>query len=262
MLRAGIFLDVENIVRCGGWGIRFRTVKRLVEAQGAVVVRANVYMVIDRQREAADDEHHKKKAEYRDAIRREGFHIVLKQVQRFRDESDEEYSKVDLAVDLATDALVQSEGLDYVLIGTGDGDFLRLVRALQDRSKKVDLLSFSHTSNRLRREVDFHFSGYLFPGVLPEPKDRAERMRAVMHHVIEDKGFGFLTVQTGLQIDDRRDDVFLHINDFVDASGYSLTNEEFADLKTRQAIIEFELVEQEEGKFKAINASEFQAPEW
>ena len=262
MLRAGIFLDIENLVRCGGWGIRFRTVKKLAEAQGAAVVRANVYMAIDRRREEADEDYRKKKAEYRDAVRREGFHLVLKEVRRYRDESDHEQARADVDLDLAVDALVQSDGLDYVMIGSGDGNLLRLVTALQDRGKRVDLLSFSNTSNKLRRAVDTHFNGYLFPGILPETKDEPARMRGVMHHVIEDKGFGFLTVQTGLGVEERRDDVFLHINDFFDADGYTLHNEEFAALKTRQSVIEFDLVEQDGAKFKAANATEFREQEW
>ena len=51
MLKAGIFLDVENLSRNGGWGLRYGTVKKLVEAQGATVVRANAYVAIDRERE-------------------------------------------------------------------------------------------------------------------------------------------------------------------------------------------------------------------
>ena len=128
--------------------------------------------------------------------------------------------------------------------------------------KRVDLLAFSHASNALRRQVDHHYNGYLIPGILPEPKDEVQRLRGVMHHVIEEKGFGFLTVQTGLGHDERRDDVFLHINDYRDPDGYTVNNEDFANLKTRQAVIEFELVEQEAGKFKAVNATEFEEPEW
>ena len=42
MLKAGIFLDIENLVRCGGWGIRYGVVRRLAEAQGATVLRATI----------------------------------------------------------------------------------------------------------------------------------------------------------------------------------------------------------------------------
>jgi hypothetical protein len=49
MLKAGIFLDMENLMRNGGWGIRYDVVKAMVEGEGAVVLRANAYMAIDLQ---------------------------------------------------------------------------------------------------------------------------------------------------------------------------------------------------------------------
>ena len=91
---------------------------------------------------------------------------------------------------------------------------------------------------------------------------RALYLRGIMHHVIEEKGFGFLTVQTGLAPHERRDDVFLHINDFTDEDGHPLTNEQFAAMKRQQTIIEFELIEQEGGKCKAMDAYEFLPSEW
>lgn len=261
MLRGGIFLDVENLVRCGGWGIRFRVVRELVRAQGIEVLRANAYMAIDRQREEQDPEYRKKKAEYREAVRREGFRLTLKEVQRYTGEDGQTSTKADVDLELGIDALLQADNLDYVLLGSGDGNYLRVVRALQDRGRRVDLLSFSNTSQKLRRAVDHHFNGYLYPGVLPESRDE-QRLRGVMHHVIEDKGFGFLTVQTGLAPHERRDDVFLHINDFEAEDGGYLTNEEFAAMKRRQAIIEFDLIEQEDGKSKAVDACELLPEAW
>ena len=47
MLKAGIFLDMENLMRNGGWGIRYDAVKALAEAQGAIVLRANAYVAVD-----------------------------------------------------------------------------------------------------------------------------------------------------------------------------------------------------------------------
>lgn len=261
MLRAGIYLDVENIVRCGGWGIRFRAVRQLVEAQGARVTLANAYMAIDRQREEQDPEFALKKADYRDAVRREGFHLILKDVEHF-DEDGGGFDRSEVVLDLAVDALQQAEGLDVVLLGAGDGDYSALAQALRSRGRRVDLLSFDNPSPALRGAIDNHFNGFLYPGILPEPKDGALRLRGVMHHVIEDKGFGFLTAQTGLAPHERRDDVFLHINDFTDEDGNTLTNEQFAAMKRHQTVIEFELIEQEGGKYKAIDAYEYLPPEW
>lgn len=261
-MRAGIFLDVENLVRCGGWGVRFKAVRALVEAQGATVVRANAYMRIDRERESHDLDYRLKKAEYRDAVRREGYRLVLKDHHLPNGDNGDSPTTICMNVELAIDALLQAENLDYVLIGSGDGNLVRVVTALQSKGRRVDLVSFANTDPELRRAVDQHFSGFLYPGLLPEPREDPERLRGVMHHVIEEKGFGFLTVQTGLSNDDKRDDVFLHINDFGDIDGRALSNEGFASLKRQQTIIEFDLAEQDEGRFKAVEACEFIVPEW
>ena len=258
MLKAGIFLDMENINRCGGYAIRYRKVKELVKAQGAEVLRANAYMAIDTEREKKDSEYRRKKEEYRNRVRREGFHLVLKEVQRYYDEEGIEVRKANADLELAVDTLLQSENLDYVLLGSGDGDFIRLVRALQNRGKRVDLLSFMNTSTALRQVVDYHFSGFLVPGILSLEKETSHRMRGIMHAVNEEKGYGFLTVRTGLSLDDIREDIFLHINDFNKSDGKTIDNEDFAHLKTKEVIIEFELGKDNNGRAKAVNAVEFE----
>lgn len=256
MLKAGIFLDMENLNRCGGWGMRYHIIKELVKAQGGSLLRCNAYIAIDEEREMVNTEYYKKKEEYRNALRREGFHVVLKPVKRFYDDDGQIFLKANADLDLAVDAILQSENLDYILIGTGDGDFIRLVRALQNRGKRVDLLAFSYASKELRHEVDAFFSGYLVPDLLPSEDADSSRCRGVMHGVNIEKGYGFITVRTGLGFGEVRDDVFCHIRDFT-CNGEQISNERFSNLKTNEAIIEFDLVEQENGRAKAVNAEEF-----
>lgn len=67
-----------------------------------------------------------------------------------------------------------------------------------------------------------------------------------MHHVDEKRGYGNLTVREALHVNDVRADVFLHINDFS-AHGRPAEMDAFNALKTREAPIEFEMVEGREG---------------
>ncbi len=253
MLKAGIFMDIENLSRNGGWGMRYNVLTDLVMAQNATVLRANAYLARDLEREASDYDFRRRNEEYRNAIRRNGFHLVLKIVKRYRDESGDIILKANADLDLAVDAMVQSDNLDYILLGSGDGDFLRLVRALQNRGKRVDLVSFANTSHDLKREVDYFFSGFLVPGLIPVPygeRDR-ERTRGVMYALYEERGFGFISLRTGLGIHDIQTDVFCHINEFEP----SIDNDTFANLKASETILEFDLIRQEDGKFKAANIS-------
>jgi uncharacterized LabA/DUF88 family protein/cold shock CspA family protein len=250
MLKGGIFLDMENLRRNGGWSLRFDAVRELVEAQGVTVVRANAYMAVDEEKEEHDPEYRAKKMAYRAAVRNAGFHLVLKPVQRYRDADGELILKANADVDLAIDALLQSENLDYVLVGSGDGDFLRLVRAIQNRGKRVDLLSFDNTSSALRDEVDYHFAGRLYPELVGDSYDEGARRRGYLHMVDEEKGYGFLTVQTGYRPEERRTDVFIHISTFESP----LDNRDFARLKTYSKIIEFRLEQADDGKVQAKEA--------
>jgi uncharacterized LabA/DUF88 family protein/cold shock CspA family protein len=258
MLKAGIFLDDSNLSRCGGWGMNLRQVREIAEAQDMTVVRANTYLAVDTERERRPDqkEYTEKVRRYRYALRREGFHIVTKEVSRYTDEEGNTVIKANADVDLTVDALLQSEQLDYVLLGTGDGDFIRLVRALQNRGKRVDLLAFSNVSGELRREVDFYYDGYLVPGLLEVPE---RSYRGYLHKVYEQKNFGFVTYRTGFRPTDVCTDVFLHRSNVEEGA---LSSEQFERLERMQdraphIYIEFDIQEGKEGRPEAYNVVTF-----
>jgi len=83
MLKAGIFVDVENIIRSGGYEIDYRLVKELVEAQKATILRANAYFAIDEDREQKDFELGKRRRHFRDLVRKMGYHVVEKPVKKY-----------------------------------------------------------------------------------------------------------------------------------------------------------------------------------
>ena len=253
MLKAGVFLDVENLSRNGGWGMRYNVILDLARAQEAMVLRANAYLASDPTREEQEPDFRKRSEEFRNAIRRNGFHLVLKEVRRYRDDDGNVFLKANSDLDLAVDALVQSQKLDYVLLGSGDGDFVRLVRALQNRGKRVDLLSFANTSYELQREVDYYLSGFLIPGLVPSNQAEEDRRRGILYSVNEDRGYGFISVRNGLGVNEVRHDVFCHINDFR----HPIDDRNFANLKTHETILEFDLITQEDGKLKAENVETF-----
>ncbi len=62
---------------------------------------------------------------------------------------------------------MQSWKLDRIMLATGDGDFVQVVRALQNKGCRVEVVAFDNVSRDLRREADMFISGYLVPGLLP-----------------------------------------------------------------------------------------------
>jgi uncharacterized LabA/DUF88 family protein/cold shock CspA family protein len=256
MLKAGVYVDADNIMMNGGFGMRYRRVRELVEAQGCVVLRANAYMAIDEEREETDSETRKRRQTARDFVRREGFNLALKPVRKFSNSEGGTVTKSNSDLEMAVDVLTQSENLDYILLCTGDGDFIKLVKALQNRGRRVDLLAFSNVSSDLRKEVDYYFNGYLMPGILPTQKDDPKVTTGFLHRVDSAKGFGFITTFTGLKPTDYRDDIFVHITDIKDASGITISNTYLENLRQRQAVLEFDIETNSKGQFVAKRVTE------
>jgi len=257
MLKAGIFLDMENLNMNGGWGMRLDIIREIVEAQGTTVLRANTYMAVDTNRERRDLEYREKAMKYRDRIRRAGFHIVEKEVKRFRQEDGTETVKANADLDMAVDAILQAENLDYIMLGTGDGDFLRLVRALQHKGKRVDAFAFSNVSQELKREVDYYFPGLLIPQLVPiRDNAKQNKYRGVLENVNEEKGFGFITTRSGLKVTDIESGIFCHISQ-IKENGASISNDRLLELAKRNAVLEFEKAESAKG-IQAENAIVYQ----
>jgi len=257
MLKAGIFLDIENLVINGGWGMRLDVIKELVEAQGTIILRANAYMAVDSNKERKDLEYREKSEKYRDRMRLAGFHIVEKEIKRYRNEDGSETVKANADLDMAVDAILQAENLDYIMIGSGDGDFLRLVRALQNKGKRVDALAFTNVSSELKREVDYYFPGSIVPGILSIADNlKKTKFRGILENVKE-KGFGFLSIRTGLKVTDIDSGVFCHISQ-VRENGEHISKERFLELAKRKAIIEFEKTKSVKGT-QAENAIVYQS---
>ncbi|MHC5039371.1 MAG: LabA-like NYN domain-containing protein [Planctomycetota bacterium] len=248
-LKAGIYVDAENIMRSGGWGMRYDILKDFIHAQGGIVLRANTYMAMDKERENSDQEYAEAKADYRSNLRRYGFKLILKTVRRFLNKDGEWITKANADLELAIDSLLQARNLDYVVLVTGDGDFVRLVTALQNRGCRVDVVAFFNASGRLRETADNFISGFLLPGLIPSENGR---IRGFMHTVNEEKYFGFLTTQKGLQLHDIDQDIFCHGRD---VEGGILSNREFSRLKGITRILEFQTVVDDLGRRRAVNVT-------
>jgi len=167
MLKTGIYVDAENIRLSGGYGMRYDILADLAKTGSSVLLRANSYVVEDQRRTEKDQEYRQKVYNYFDILRKCGFKLIKKQVKWFVDEAGEITTKANADMDLAIDALLQSRNLDRVILVSGDGDFARLVNALQNKGCRVEVIGFKNVSNDLKEAADFYISGFLIPGLLP-----------------------------------------------------------------------------------------------
>lgn len=199
MLKTGIYVDAENIRMCGGYGMRYDVLVDLANAGNSTLLRANSYLAEDRERTKDDPDYKQKLYRYHDVIRQCGFKVIKKLVKHFVDDEGILTTKANADMDLAIDALLQARNLDRIILLTGDGDFIRLVLALQNMGCRVEVIGFNHVSHELKEAADSFMSGFLIPGLLPvsvtnvtNSSNGEERKRGIPINYNPDRGFGFM----------------------------------------------------------------------
>ena len=88
-----------------------------------------------------------------------GFTVVTKPVKRFTDAQGHVRTKGNMDIEIAVDMLELAPRLDHVVLFSGDGDFRRLVQAVQARGVRVTVVSTMKTqppqiADELRRQAD------------------------------------------------------------------------------------------------------------
>ncbi len=88
-----------------------------------------------------------------------GYTMVTKPTKEFTDAQGRRKIKGNMDIELAVDALSMANGLDHIVLFSGDGDFRSLVEALQEAGKRVSVVSSLATqppmvADALRRQAD------------------------------------------------------------------------------------------------------------
>ncbi len=203
-LGVGLYIDAANIQYNGGWGMAYDVLREFACRDGGVPLRLNSYVTYDAERARRDHGYRNGVERFHNAIRDMGFKVIVKQVKRYRDDAGNTFAKANADLDMAVDALTQSDALGRVVLATGDGDFVRVVQALQNKGCRVEVVAFDNVSADLRREADFFLSGFLIPNLLPSREgpdspawgEKGSIVRGVCYHYNRDGGFGFVRYLT------------------------------------------------------------------
>jgi uncharacterized LabA/DUF88 family protein len=88
-----------------------------------------------------------------------GFTVVTKPTKRFTDAQGHSRMKGNMDVEIAVDVMSLAPRLDHVVLVSGDGDFRRLVEAVQAMGVTVSVISSQktqppHAADDLRRQAD------------------------------------------------------------------------------------------------------------
>jgi len=250
--RVGVYIDVANLARNGGYRMRYDVLREFACRGNAEPVRLNAYVSFDADRSEKDSIYREGQFGFYSWLRDFGYKVIQKNVKWYTDETGNRFGKANADLDLAVDALLQSENIDRVLLATGDGDFVQVVRALQNKGCRVEIVAFDNVSADLKREADMFISGYLIPDLLPTSTSSrsgpawgsvGSRVRGVCYSHTG-KGYGFLRFMKTISLElwkmDSRDEnspymsVFFHDSQLPDEVHSS-------ELPSRNLIFEFEL---------------------
>lgn len=88
-----------------------------------------------------------------------GFSVVTKPVRRFTDADGRSRIKGNMDMEMAVDLMELAPRLDHAVVFTGDGDFRRVVEAVQAKGVRVTVVSTLKTqppqiADELRRQAD------------------------------------------------------------------------------------------------------------
>jgi hypothetical protein len=88
-----------------------------------------------------------------------GYTMVTKPTKEFTDSQGRRKIKGNMDIELTVDAMRLADNLDHVVLFSGDGDFRSLVAALQQKGKRVSVVSTLQTqppmvADELRRQAD------------------------------------------------------------------------------------------------------------
>jgi uncharacterized LabA/DUF88 family protein len=176
--RLAVFIDGANLYATSkalGFDIDYKRLLVDLNARG-YLVRAFYYTAL------IEDQEYSSIRPLIDWLDYNGYRVVTKPTKEFFDSTGRRKIKANLDIELAVDAMEIADSVDHILLFSGDGDFRRLVEALQRRGKRVSVVSTLQTqppmiADDLRRQAD-HFIelGTLVGKIGRDPAERAARL--------------------------------------------------------------------------------------
>ena len=153
--RVAILIDGPSLhatARALAFDVDYRRLLALFRSK-ARLVRALYYTTL------VDDQEFSSLRPLVDWLAYNGFTVVTKPAKTFADGEGRRRVKGSMHVELVVDALNLASALDHVVLVSGDGEFAALVAALQQKGKRVSVVSTLATeptmvADTLRRQAD------------------------------------------------------------------------------------------------------------
>ncbi|MBB4284762.1 NYN domain-containing protein [Roseospira goensis] len=153
--RIGLFIDGSNLyaaARALGFDIDYKRLLDLFSAKGHLI-RAFYYTAL------LEDQEYSPIRPLVDWLDYNGYTMVTKPTKEFTDAMGRRKIKGNMDIELAIDVMEMAPHLDHIVLFSGDGDFRRLVEAVQRKGRRVTVVSTVRSqppmvADELRRQAD------------------------------------------------------------------------------------------------------------
>lgn len=150
-----LFIDGSNLyaaARALGFDIDYKRLLSLFQHQGRLI-RAFYYTAL------MEDQEYSPIRPLVDWLDYNGYTMVTKPTKEFTDSEGRRKIKGNMDIELAIDVMEMAPHLDHIVIFSGDGDFRRLVEAVQRKGVRVSVVSTIASqppmiADELRRQAD------------------------------------------------------------------------------------------------------------
>lgn len=153
--RLALFIDGSNLyaaARALNFDIDYKRLLELFASKGRMI-RAFYYTAL------VEDQEYSPIRPLVDWLDYNGYTMVTKPTKEFTDQTGRRKIKGNMDIELAIDVMEMAAHLDHIVIFSGDGDFRRLVEAVQRRGCRVTIVSTVRSqppmvADELRRQAD------------------------------------------------------------------------------------------------------------
>jgi uncharacterized LabA/DUF88 family protein len=171
--KIGLFIDGSNLysaARSLGFDIDYKRLLDLFGAKGRLI-RAFYYTAL------LDEQEYSPIRPLVDWLDYNGYTMVTKPTKEYTDAAGRRKIKGNMDIELAIDVMEMAPHLDHIVLFSGDGDFRRLVEAVQRKGVRVTVVSTIRSvppmvADELRRQADNFV----------ELHDLAQSIMRVHHH--------------------------------------------------------------------------------
>ena len=153
--RISLFIDGANLyaaARALGFDIDYKKLLVLFSSK-ARMIRAFYYTAL------IEDQEYSPIRPLVDWLDYNGYTMVTKPTKEFTDDAGRRKIKGNMDIELAIDVVEMAERLDHIVLFSGDGDFRRVVEAVQRKGVRVSVVSTIRSqppmiADELRRQAD------------------------------------------------------------------------------------------------------------